>query len=179
MILRGSRAAAGTLSRVRAGDAAVRSLILIVLWWILAGGSWSAPLLAAAVIGAALVASFRLTPAISWHLSIRAIGRFIPYFLKQSLRGGLDVAHRALNPRLPIAPETIDFEVALPSNAARIFFCCVASLLPGTLGVTLPADGRMRIHVLDRTSFDAGTLLKLERLVQELFSARMQSGTGG
>lgn len=150
-------------------DAAVRLAILTFVWWVLAEGSRRAPLLAGAVILAALATSFALVPAVAWRLPIRALVRFVPYFLTQSLRGGFDVARRALHPRLLIEPAFVDYELFLAPGPARAAFIGIVSLLPGTVSVQMTADRTVRIHVLDATGFDAARLGELERRVALLF----------
>jgi multicomponent Na+:H+ antiporter subunit E len=152
-------------------DVAVRGALLTFAWWILAEGSWRTPVLAGAVILTALGLSVALVPAVEWRLPIRALAGFIPYFLGQSLRGGFDVARRALHPRLLIAPVFVEYQFVLSPGAARTAFIGVLSLLPGTLSVQLTAADTMRIHVLDGASFEAARLRELEQRVALLFKA--------
>jgi multicomponent Na+:H+ antiporter subunit E len=146
----------------------VRILVLLFLWWVLAEGALSGPLLTAVIIAATLVTSFWLVPVLSSRLSPRGVVRFLPYFLAQSLRGGLDVARRALDPRLPIAPILVEYEPTLASESTRIFFAAIVSLLPGTLSVEMSTAGSMRIHVLSGGSFRRAHLVELERRVADL-----------
>ena len=152
-------------------DVVVRGVILTFVWWALSEGSGRTPLLAGAVIVAALATSFALLPSVEWRLPLRALVRFIPYFLAQSLRGGFDVARRALHPRLLIEPGFVEYELSLSSGPARTAFIGVLSLLPGTVSVQLTAPGTVRIHVLDAAGFDAGRLRELEERVAPLFTS--------
>jgi multicomponent Na+:H+ antiporter subunit E len=153
----------------RVADALARGLLLAFLWWVLAEGATGSPLLAGAVIVGALVTSFALVPEIRWHARPRAVLGFLPFFLVQSLRGGVDVAARALHPDLPIDPEILEYELTLRRESARIFFTGIVSLLPGTLGVALPPDGPIRIHVLNGATLRRENLTELERHVAGLF----------
>lgn len=163
----GQRTTARTPPRL--ADAAVRGAILTFIWWVLTEGSWRAPLLAGGVVVAALAVSLLLVPAVAWRLPINALFHFVPWFLTQSLRGGLDVAGRALHPRMPVDPGFIEYELALASGAARATFTAILSLLPGTVSVQLTTERTVRIHVLDTAGFDADRLHELEHRVALLF----------
>ena len=52
-----------------------------------------------AVLAAAWI-SVRLLPAISWRWSLRGALVFAAYFIRESVRGGWDVARRVLSPAL-------------------------------------------------------------------------------
>jgi multicomponent Na+:H+ antiporter subunit E len=79
-----------------------RTVVFALLWWILAAGAMSSWLIGAPVVLCAVLASGALLPGVSWSLS--GLVRFVPFFLWRSLYGGVDVARRALHPRLPISP---------------------------------------------------------------------------
>jgi multicomponent Na+:H+ antiporter subunit E len=158
----------------RLADAVIRGAMLTSIWWVLAEGSPGTPLLAIAVILTATATSFALVPAVAWRLPLRALVLFIPYFLGQSLRGGLDVARRALHPQLLIDPGFVEHEMSLPPGAARTAFIGILSLLPGTLSVRLTLDRTLRIHVLDLASIDPARLRELEHRVAMLFDPGSQ-----
>ena len=69
-------------------------------------------------------------------------------FLYQSVVAGLDVARRALDPRLPLRPGFVTYPVGFPPGTARNAFTTLTSLLPGTV----PAGeegGAVLYHCLD------------------------------
>jgi multicomponent Na+:H+ antiporter subunit E len=158
--------------RSRAGALAPRLLLFSLLWLALSGGTAGSWLVGVPSILAATAASMALRAR---HPGIRrripkagAIARFAGFFLWQSLRGGLDVAWRAIHPRLPIAPGFVDCRLHVPAGLARVFVVDVISLLPGTLSVSLE-DDRLRLHVID-TGVDAGrSLRRIERHAVALF----------
>lgn len=120
---------------------------MMLLWLVLTGGElqklWFG--LPAAAISAGI--STRLMK--EWRLrSLKGLVFFVPFFIRQSLEGGFDVAMRALHPRMPLEPALINYPVRLPEGAASVFLAGVISLLPGTLTTQL-SDGHLRIHVLD------------------------------
>jgi multicomponent Na+:H+ antiporter subunit E len=90
------------------------------------------------------------------------------------MAGSVDVAWRALHPRLPISPSLEEYALHLPSEGpARVFFANIVSLLPGTLSTEL-RNGSMMIHVLSTEPVDAVTeLRRLERKVGALFGLEL------
>jgi multicomponent Na+:H+ antiporter subunit E len=70
-------------------------------------------------------------------------------FLRQSVAAGLDVAWRALDPRMPLQPGFVTYRTQLPDDRTLRAFCTVSSLLPGTLPSGPDASGGLAIHCLD------------------------------
>jgi multicomponent Na+:H+ antiporter subunit E len=96
-----------------------------------------------------------------------ALVRFAGWFLVQSVRGGVDVARRALSPSLPIEPELLELTTRLPPGAARVLLADVTSLLPGTLSVDLDGD-RVLVHALSGGPAVTADFRVLEARVAEL-----------
>jgi multicomponent Na+:H+ antiporter subunit E len=157
---------AGTAALARA--ALLRLLLLAVLWWVLVEGALGGWALTVLSLAAATAASLVLVPPGSMRLRGGGMARFVPYFVAQSVRGGFDVALRALDPRLPIRPGYHVHTLHLPEGAARTFFIAVVGLLPGTLSVEV-LKGRVRVHVLDERMPVAATLRELEERVGAMF----------
>jgi multicomponent Na+:H+ antiporter subunit E len=66
----------------------------------------------------------------------------------QSIVAGIDVARRALDPRLPLRPGFVSYPVCFPPGPARNAFTSLTSLLPGT--VPAGDDGEHLVyHCLD------------------------------
>ncbi len=139
----------------------------LFLWWVLTGGntltSW---IIGVPTIALALWVMQSVPQSENQQLSLPGLLRFIPYFLLQSVRGGIDVARRAYSPSLPLNPDVIDFPLSLPPGRPRIFFLNSVSLLPGTLSAEL-CDTILKVHVLDR-DIDPG-LNQLQTHVARLF----------
>lgn len=138
----------------------------VLLWWILVGDDPSSWLIGAPTIVLVLVLMAQ-QPHTTWHLSLPGLLRFIPYFLLQSLRGGIDVARRAFSPRRPLHPALLEYHLSLPRGSARIFLLNSVSLLPGTLSADL-RDDCLLVHVLDQ-QLDPH-LEQLEEHVAQLFA---------
>jgi multicomponent Na+:H+ antiporter subunit E len=69
-------------------------------------------------------------------------------FLHQSVSAGIDVAWRALDPRLRAEPGFVLFQPRFPPGPARNTFCAITTLLPGTLPCGEDANGDLVIHCL-------------------------------
>jgi multicomponent Na+:H+ antiporter subunit E len=152
----------------------LRALLFAALWWVLVEGALGGWILTLLSLAAAVAASLLLIPPTTRHRGIGGMLRFIPFFLVQSIRGGADVARRALHPRLPIAPGYHNYAVRLPDGSVRTFFTAVVGLLPGTLSVEC-RDGTLRVHVLDERMPTAQTLRVLEDRVADLFGVEAGS----
>ncbi len=154
----------------------LRLVLFALIWWILTDGamdSW--PIGLPAVLLATLL-SVMLMPALSW--SLRGILRFIPYFLWYSMRGGVDVARRAMHPRLPISPGLFDYRFRLPPGLSRVFMANTVSLLPGTLSVELDEE-ILHVHVLDEAGAINEELHMLENRLADLFGIELAEANSG
>ncbi len=138
-----------------------------VLWWLFTEGQPGAWWVGIPAVLLATLVSLFMVP----HMAIRisALLRFIPFFLRYSFAGGLDVACRALHPRLPITPELVDYSLKLSRGLPRGLMMNMVSLLPGTLSAQIDNDV-LRVHVLDGNSDITHSLETLEHRVMELFS---------
>jgi multicomponent Na+:H+ antiporter subunit E len=82
------------------------------------------------------------------RLSPSGLLRFLGFFIRNSLTGGLQVATMALRGRSALRPALLEGPVRLPPGGVRVLLVNVMSLMPGTLSVD-ETDGMLRIHVLD------------------------------
>ena len=159
-----SRRRIGQRTRMNAARLSVHALTFAALWAILADGrGWSVgiPFIFLATIASCLVA-----PMSRWSLS--GLARFIPFFIWNSLRGGIDVAYRVLHPKLPIEPALVRYELRLDHVAARVLMANSVTLLPGTLSAGL--DGNVLVvHVLNAGAPFAEALEILEQRIAEVF----------
>jgi multicomponent Na+:H+ antiporter subunit E len=103
---------------------------------------------ALAALIAALV-SRRLMPPGRWTLRPVVLAGLAVRFLRQSIWAGIDVAWRALDPRLPLRPGFVSYRPQLPPGPARNAFLTMMSLLPGTLPCGPDEEGALAIHCLD------------------------------
>jgi multicomponent Na+:H+ antiporter subunit E len=138
------------------------------LWWLLSGGAPGSWLIGIPAVLAAGWVARRLGIGERWTISTPGVLRFLPLFLWESLRGGIDVARRTLAPRLRIQPGFIVYRTCLQRPRARVFFANCVCLLPGTLAADLQ-DDRLRVHMLDAGLDPQVELQRLERAVALIY----------
>ncbi|MFP4516635.1 MAG: Na+/H+ antiporter subunit E [Desulfovibrionales bacterium] len=148
-----------------------RLLLFGVIWWIMGEGAIHSPLAAVLIVTIAAWTSVFLVPPGMWKFRFASLPGFLSYFLYQSLLGGIDVAGRALTPRMLLNPDVVDYRLTLEREASRIFFVWIVSLLPGTAGVFLE-DCTVRIHVLDARQSWKMRLEELEQRIGTLFEPK-------
>jgi len=150
-------------------------LALAGAWWMLTapeGGGRMAGVVAV-LLGVLLHAAL----GGSRRVRLRPVGliSFLPFFVDQSVRGGVDVARRAMAPGLPVSPGFIDYRVGLPEGPSMAFFVNCISLLPGTFSAQL--EGRViRVHLLARSGEVVERLDALEKKVAGLFGVEVDRG---
>ena len=133
----------------RLRSALVRAAGFFVLWLVLAGINPGDLPAAAVAVAAATFVSLRLLPPCQRRLSPLGLARLMLRFPIQAVIAGVDVARRALDPRLPLRPGFVTYSPRLPPGNARDAFCALASLTPGTLPADTNADGTLLVHCLD------------------------------
>lgn len=152
----------------------LRAALLGIFWWALTGGDRSSWWFGAAVVAVATVASLALSHA-GPPVRARGLVSFISFFLWQSLRGGLDVAARALDPRLPLAPAFVTYRLRLPAGTARTLMIGIVGLLPGTLSADV-TDDHLQVHALTAGPAIEESLQRLEEVIAGLFGLRLTRG---
>ena len=150
----------------------LRAAWMALLWVGLNGWDGASWLLGGPAVLAAAWISVKLLPEVSWRWSVKGACAFAGYFLLESVRGGWDVARRALSPELPLAPAIVCYPLHLPTSPSQLFFCSAISLLPGTAVVAI-AEGNICIHVLDCSPRVEAELRTLERRVAALFGVEL------
>jgi multicomponent Na+:H+ antiporter subunit E len=158
------------------GSAICRGVGFFCFWLVLTDADTGdlAAGLAAAV--AATWASLRLMPAQQWSLRPIKLAEFVLHFLRQSIVAGVDVARRALDPRLRLRPGFVVYQAHLPPGTARDAFCAIMSLLPGTLPCG-PADGNgLTVHCLDVTQPVMEQLAAEETLCMQTVGGARRNG---
>lgn len=144
--------------------------LFALLWWVLSEGSLEGGTFALLSVSFATLASLLLVPPGSFRWRPWGLLGFVPYFLWQSLLGGLDVARRALSPALPLEPGFTELPLRLRGEAAQAFLAWTVSLLPGTASAEL-LEGSLKVHVLDTRVPAVERLARLEAQVARLFAS--------
>ncbi len=154
----------------------LRFVLFALMWWVLTDGAVDSLPVGLPVVLIATLVSVMLLPPLSW--SLRGMALFIPYFLWHSIRGGVDVARRAMHPQLPISPGLFEYRFRLPPGLPRVFMANTVSLLPGTLSVELEEE-ILRIHVLDETGAIDEELKVLENRLANIFGLELEEAING
>jgi multicomponent Na+:H+ antiporter subunit E len=155
---------------------ATRGVLFSLIWWVLSNGDVSSWWIGVPAVVFAVMASVALIPPTP--LVWRAWLGFVPFFLIRSLMGGVDVAWRAFHPRLPIAPELIEYPLRLPPGLPQVVMVNTVSLLPGTLCAEL-GKGMLKLHVLDGGHDFKSELEAIEQHVVRMFGLFLNVDDGG
>jgi multicomponent Na+:H+ antiporter subunit E len=163
------RARRGILSPRR--TAVVRGLAYLALWLVLMPSAKPADL----VIGilsavAATFVSMRLLPPATGCVNFDALLMLAPHFLWESVKAGVDVARRALTPRLQLAPGFVSCPLDFPPGLARNTFATITSMMPGTVPAGEDNDALV-YHCLDTAEPVVDQLWKEEALLSRALVA--------
>jgi multicomponent Na+:H+ antiporter subunit E len=150
---------------------AARATGFITFWLILTSFNLADLPIGAMASALATWASLRLLPAGQWSIRPVALARLVLRFLNQSVRAGIDVARRALDPQLPLQPGFARYPSRLPRGLRRNAFCTMTSLLPGTLPCSTEANGDLTIHCLDLSQPVAEQLATEEAIFVRTFGS--------
>ncbi len=146
---------------------------LAFLWWVLGGtepASWAVGL---PVMVLATALSMAIAPSRPWKWRLRVIPAFAWFFLKESLRGGIDVARRAYSVHMSLQPAMLNYPLHLPDGPARVFLLNVLSLRPGTLSADI-RENTITIHTIDTSLPVEQELRELEKSVGSLFAVDLK-----
>ncbi len=132
-----------------------RGLIFSLVWTTLVGSDPEGWAFGAVAIPAAVWLSLALLPD-RGGLRLMPLIAMLPGFITRSVAGGVDVARRAFDPRLPLQPGWLVRPVKL-SAGGRVALGAELSLMPGTL-VAGSRGTELLVHVLDVTEDHDGTL---------------------
>lgn len=155
-----------------------RLVLFAGAWLVIAGTDLSSGVIGAPAVIAATWASLRLRQRDGGTPRVLSALAFAPFFLWQSLKGGLDVAWRVIRPRMRIAPGVHTYRLRLTNASARVVLLDTLSLLPGTLSADLRGD-LLTVHALDAADGAAldADIARLERRIAALFGERLTSPT--
>jgi multicomponent Na+:H+ antiporter subunit E len=144
----------------------VRFVFFLSVWFMIAG--WKEEDLPVGLCASALALwiSLTLLPPTAARPRFAPLSKLSFRFLSCSITAGVDVAWRALLPRLDLHPGFVAVPLALPPGAARSAFLVYSSLQPGTLPTS--AEGEMlQVHCLDTSQPVAAVIVEDEALFKE------------
>lgn len=125
-----------------------RGVLFAGLWLALSAGEPGSWLFGVPTVGMAVALSLRLLPPSVHTVRPGQALRVLLDFARGSWAGGLDVARRALDPRLPLHPGWMRHPLVLDPGPSRTLLGDLLSLMPGTLGAGEDRD-RLLVHCLD------------------------------
>ena len=125
-----------------------RTLFFFSFWVILSGFKMADLVVGTLAAVIATLASQRLLPPGQWSFRPVAVATLVLRFFYQSISAGIDVARRALDPRLPLRPGFVIYPVRFPRGSRRNVFTALTSLLPGTVPAA-DENGQLVYHCLD------------------------------
>ena len=105
--------------------------------------------------------AIRLLPLHGGHISPAGLLAFCGHFLWGSLVAGIDLAIRALHPRLPLRTGFVSCPCGILRGPGRDLFLAASSLMPGSLPVE-EGDGLVILHALDVEQPHAGQMAESE-----------------
>ena len=128
--------------------ALARGVGFFAFWVILIGFSPADLVVGLIAAAAATWTSLRLLAPQPGRVRLTALLSLIPHFLWKSVVASVDVARRALDPRLPLRPGFIAYRVGFAPGPACNVFAAITSLMPGTVPCA-DEDGALVYHCLD------------------------------
>lgn len=146
----------------------LRAAVFALLWWALAEGRMGNWGVGAVSILLAAAVSLILSPPAPGGLAWRRLPGFAWFFLRESFRGGLQVALLAFRPMDRLAPALQELPLHLPPGPQRVLLVNTLNLLPGTLGVELEKE-TLHLHVLDARQPIADEVGALQARIARLY----------
>jgi multicomponent Na+:H+ antiporter subunit E len=155
-----------------------RFVIFFAVWLILTGASVSGLLVGLLTAAASAWVSLALMPVRGDRaVSLVGLMGLAPRFLWRSLVGGVDVAWRAVHPRMPLREGWLAYRTRLPPGAARVTLGGEMSLLPGTLVAGSRGD-TLYVHCLDTSQDVAAHMAGEEARIAALVEQEEGQGDG-
>jgi len=149
-------------------------LLCVLLWVVISKGNLSSWVVGLPCIVIAVVAYQQLRVHGKPAIHVRLLPGFSIWFLWHSLRGGIDVAWRALQPKVQLQPGFLHYRLTLPPGPARLFLVNVVSLLPGTLSADIEGDVLL-LHALDTSADITAEISEAESRITALYATSESS----
>ena len=125
----------------------VRAGLFAILWWVLTDGDGASWIIGVPAVLLAAWLSISLAGAFAFRLSFAGLSRYLVFFVIESVRGGVDVARRALLPGGRVEPQILHYHTSLARGLPQDMLVYTVSLLPGTLAMDIE-DDRLTLHAL-------------------------------
>lgn len=110
-------------------------VVAVVFWIVLTDGALHSWLVGAPAVMISTWAYLRLNNRGDYGVQWLALCAFIPWFILQSIRGGIEVAKLALRIKGVEYSKTFSFPIGIHGDRERVFFANCVNLLPGTAAI--------------------------------------------
>jgi multicomponent Na+:H+ antiporter subunit E len=144
-----------------------RLLLFLMLWGLLSEAILKNPVIAAIGIGSAALLSLHLWPRTPFKLNWSGLPNLVLHFLWSSLKGGIDIAYRAISPSMPLNPQFIRIESRLNNEAGVVLLIWMISLMPGTACINLKDKTHLSVHVVDGRQYGEENIRNLEEKIAQ------------
>lgn len=137
------------------------TFVLMFVTWIILSGRFDPLLIGLGCFSSFLVAFFFhnliFTSTRLQYKHLRIFFRFckyIPWLMIEITKANFHMLYIIFHPRMidQIDPHLFDFQVGLNSDISITTLANSITLTPGTITVTANADGRFRVHAIDKSS---------------------------
>lgn len=146
------------------------AVVLSLLWGLLTGWRGESWVFGAPAVLLGLYILTLLPQGQGWRLAPVAVVRFAGWFAVQAVLGAVDVARRALSPRMPLNPGFRSWRTGLPEGTPRVVLANAVTLLPGTLSAEVEGQ-RLVVHLLDCRADLSAEIGQLETRIAAIFAS--------
>jgi multicomponent Na+:H+ antiporter subunit E len=128
-----------------------RAAAALAAWVVLIGTDPVGLAVGAIAAIAATAASLRVLPPGALRIAPGPLAALLLRLPRRAIAAGVDIARRALDPRLPLRPGLVSLPLRIAPGPARDAFRALASLLPGTVAASIAVDEScvLEVHCLD------------------------------
>jgi len=150
-----------------------RLVLFALVWLVLVGTDPVSWVIGVPAVLFATVAAARLSRLVGTDPRPLPLLGFVPFFLWESILGGIDVARRVLGPKLLIDPALVSYRPRIKEPAALVAFLDTLSLLPGTLSADF-RDDILYVHTLEASPSVLAGITHLEQRIARLFGQHLE-----
>ncbi len=154
----------------------ISAFVVLLTFWLLLSGQFTAFLIAAGVGSSVAVVFFARRmevvdreghPINLW----RVVFSYWPWLVKEIVKSGWDVSRLILHPRLPISPTLVRFRPSQQSVVGLVTHANSITLTPGTITVEAGSE-EFLVHALTRTGAEGVVDSEMDRRVSRLEAAQ-------
>ncbi|RTR27500.1 Na+/H+ antiporter subunit E [Deinococcus radiophilus] len=148
------------------------NLLLAVVWALLAGRLGTRELLIGFLVGLLVLTLFPRALGTELYIArLRAVGRFVWFFLRELTVANVQVASFALRRHPPLSPLIVAVPLRLTSEASQTMLAATITLMPGTVAMGFnPERTVMYAHAIGIPDPDDAreSILKVERYLLDI-----------